>query len=121
VRPCLRIAPDGFPLRETVAEFIQVATLTAGQLAEVGIDAPPGMPESQMLYLRGGNTLVFDEYGRLKYNIHNTIFHRKRQSARLAYLWEAGYIDAPRSERGFAAMHLRRTSAAQSVPRSEQW
>jgi hypothetical protein len=121
VRPCLRIAPDGFPLRETVAEFVQTAALTADQLTPLGIKAPEGMPPAQSVYLQGGNTLVFDEYGRLKYNIHNYIFDKPRQSARLRYLWNAGYLETRRGARGFAALHLRRTSGASAAPRSEQW
>jgi hypothetical protein len=32
VRPCTRVSPDGFTLRETVAEFYQVARLTPAEL-----------------------------------------------------------------------------------------
>ena len=41
--------------------------------------------------LYGGGTLVFDEFGRLKYHVHNDVFGR-RQSARLAYLYQAGLL-----------------------------
>jgi hypothetical protein len=42
VRPCIRVGIDGFTLRETVAEYYQVARLTADELADEGIEVPPG-------------------------------------------------------------------------------
>jgi hypothetical protein len=121
VRPCLRVAPDGFPLRETVAEFVQVVTLTPDELRAAGIRIPQGF-DGETVTLRGGNTLVFDEYGRLKFNIHNRILDRESQSARLRYLWEEGYLDpGASSERGFAALHLRRAAGTQAADRAEVW
>jgi hypothetical protein len=35
--------------------------------------------------------LIFDEYGHLKYHVHNKIFG-SQQKARLKYLWEAGLL-----------------------------
>jgi hypothetical protein len=40
VRPCVRRGRDGFTLNETVAEYYQVARLTADELREKGIDLP---------------------------------------------------------------------------------
>ncbi len=40
MRPCTRIGPDGFTLRETVAEYYQVARLTPRELEQNGIIAP---------------------------------------------------------------------------------
>src|SRR5581483_4842578 len=40
VRPCMRVAPDGFVLRETVAEYMQMITLAASELRSLGITAP---------------------------------------------------------------------------------
>jgi hypothetical protein len=37
VRPCLRIAEDGFALRETVAEYLQILRLTAKEISGMGI------------------------------------------------------------------------------------
>jgi hypothetical protein len=132
VRPCLRIAPDGFALRETVVEFIQVLDLTAGELIHVrdrklrdepSVQKPPAMPDTTPVTLYGGNTLIFDEYGRLKYNVHNGINDAKRQSDRLAYLWEAGFFteEGKQLER-FSHMHLRRAlDLATLRDRSEEW
>ena len=48
--------------------------------------------------LYGGGVLVFDEYGKLKYHVHNDVFGGKRQSQRLKYLWEAGLLEAGKDE-----------------------
>ena len=44
--------------------------------------------------LYGGGALIFDEYGRLKYHVHNDVFGKKRQAERLRYLWETGQLEA---------------------------
>jgi hypothetical protein len=123
VRPCLRIGPDdGFPLRETVAEFYQVLKISADELGRYGLRKPEGMAPETPISLYGGNTLVFDEYGRLKYNIHNRIDETKRQQPRLDYLWRYGFYN-PGSEalRRVSALHLRRGMAACLQPETEGW
>src|SRR4030095_7704287 len=112
VRPCLRVAADGFPLRETVAEFYQVLQLTAVELPRLQLKVPKGMPPSTQVSLYGGNALVFDEYGQLKFNIHNSIRDTERQQRRLDYLWEYGFF-APvgATSNPFATMHLPRATA----------
>jgi hypothetical protein len=87
VRPCLRVAPDGFILRETVAEVHQTIDLEASELKSRGIRVPDGMPREQQVTLYGGSTLVFDEYGRLKFEIHKRLDDVSRQERRLAALW----------------------------------
>jgi hypothetical protein len=42
VRPCVRLGGDGFVLRETVAEYYQVAYFTTKELRARGIDVPQG-------------------------------------------------------------------------------
>jgi hypothetical protein len=131
VRPCLRIAPDGFALRETVVEFIQVLDVAARELVTIqdhtsgarGITKPEGMPDDQRVHLYGGNALVFDEYGRLKYNVHNGITDVDRQTRRLEYLWKAGFF-SPDAEglNSFSSMHLRRALDLPTLDnRSEEW
>jgi hypothetical protein len=115
VRPCLRLGLDGFILRETVAEYYQVARLTPAECRSRKIALPTdylealtqarsnsarsaaeqGDEDGQDLArtpLYGGGVLVFDEYGRLKYHMHNDVFDGERQSARLRYLWETGQL-----------------------------
>ena len=111
MRPCSRIGPDGFILRETVAEYVQIMTLSATELSEkpFNITIPKGMPKNQRVTAYGGGALIFNEYGQLKYQIPNRIEDAKRQSARLRYLWESGYFDQPPDPQAhFALMHLKR-------------
>jgi hypothetical protein len=128
VRPCLRVAPDdGFPLRETVAECMQQIRVSAGELATFGIDKPPEMADDTQVSLEGGFTLIFDEYGRLKFAIAKRLFDKnrpevqERQSQRLADLWRYGHYRKGASlTRRFSAMHRQRSlGAARSF--SEEW
>lgn len=111
VRPCMRVGPDGFTLRETVAEYIQMLTLRAQELQQYDppINIPAGMSEDLEVTLYGGGALVFDEYGRLKYHVNNRISNVGRQNPRLDYLWRYGYFDnKAETEHVFARMHLQR-------------
>lgn len=110
VRPCVRQAPDGFILRETVCEYVQIATIYGAETqATLNIDRPAGMSTRTPLTVYGGGTLIFDQYGRIKYHIAQPLDDKARQSARLAYLWENGFIEQPVDKRNrFAAMHRRR-------------
>lgn len=129
VRPCVRVGIDGFTLRETVAEYYQVANLTLDELRSFKITVPSGLAkllkgespdfvgggvgeadehgdagiangddgeDAKTIALHGGGTLIFDEYGRLKYHVSNDVLHAKRQSTRLADLFRFGYFRAPR-------------------------
>ena len=109
VRPCLRLGPDGFTLRETVAEYIQMMTLTPSEVETLGISTPEEMPADQEITLYGGGALVFDEYGRLKYHARNRILNTERQTQRLKYLWQYGYFDDEQGiQNPFAQLHLQR-------------
>jgi hypothetical protein len=105
VLPCYRVASDGFFLRERVAVYSQQIKLQAGELVKLGLKRPKDMPADLPLTVYGGGTLIFDESGRLKYNVRNRIHNAKRQNARLKYLWEHGGLTAKKS---FAALHLER-------------
>jgi hypothetical protein len=137
VHPCTRIGQDGFTLRETVAEYYQVARLTVPELKAKGITVPKEYAaalrreqqearqrlsralatdrsvdaeereeqvsgtldevEEPTTPIYGGGVLIFDEYGRLKYHVHNDVFG-SRQTARIRYLWESGQLEARRDE-----------------------
>ena len=129
VEPCLRVAPeDGFHLRETIAECVQRFQVSAGDLHRFKIRRPDDMPKGVPVYLEGGATLVFDESGRLKYRIANSIFDPKeeavqeRQSRRLKYLWDTGYFRGRPALRGsrFAALHRVRGITEPVAPK-EVW
>lgn len=116
VRPSTRIAPDGFVLRETIAEYVQMLTLQAEELQDVGVDIPDGMDHWRNITLFGGGTLVFDEYGQLKYQIASHLLNSKvdsqRQSERIKHLWESGFYSRPaEASSRFAELHLARTMA----------
>jgi hypothetical protein len=56
--------------------------------------------------LYGGGALIFDEYGRLKFNVHNRVDNARRQSLRLKYLWRYGHFAKGASmRRRFSHMH----------------
>jgi len=157
VRPCIRTGIDGFVLRETVAEYYQVARLTPREMKAVGVTAPKeylhelreqaaerrrkagarngsrgadavgpmgGDDEDMVTPLYGGGVLIFDEYGRLKYWVHNDIFGSK-QNERLEYLWQDGYLRAGRDGGRFRAarlstLHRLRATEARKTP-AEGW
>lgn len=111
VRPCTRIGRDGFILRETVAEYHQSLKLYARELSKLKVTMPRGMPADTEITLYGGNAVIFDEYGHVKYNVGKSILDSKRQSKRLAYLWKHGAFDAGSGkERSFSKLHLRRST-----------
>lgn len=120
VRPCIRIGPDGFTVRETVAEYVQMTALRFDELADVGIvDISADIPLDQEITLYGSGTLIFDEYGQLKYHVKNSIFSQTNQAARISYLWNAGYYSDPAYTKNlFSRMHLGRTLAV-NIDRSE--
>ena len=120
VRPCLRIGPDGFALRETVAEYMQIIELQASELRRLKITAPEGMPRTQVVKLTGGGALIFNEYGKLKYHIHNRLTDSERQSQRLEYLWSYGYYRNPEAFRNFASLHRQRATSLSAFTR-EDW
>lgn len=118
VRPCTRVDKDGFTLRETVAEYVQILRLMPPDLKKAGYERPDPslLPDDRELFLYGGGTLIFDEWGRLKYHVHNRVNDNARQSRRLNYLASTGYYLARRPKAAvriggqgfFSRMHLDR-------------
>ncbi len=121
VRPSLRVGPDGFALRETVAEFYQVLRLRPSEL--VGrwkMRLPRELDDDDLIPLYGGGTLIFDEYGRLKFYIHNSLGNVKRQQRRLDHLFACGALpERDARERDFSRIHRLRGFDAGN-PR-EEW
>jgi hypothetical protein len=113
VQPSTRVGPDGFSLRETVAEYIQILTLRADELAEMGFAIPDDMEPDKVIRVYGGGALIFDEYGQLKYQIAKHLAEDKydleRQSKRIQYLWDNGRLDQIEDGTSrLAALHLAR-------------
>lgn len=120
VRPVMRVGTDGFALREVVVEYFQLLTIQAGELKQIGLRAPDGLSPFQSVRLYGGGTLVFDEFGRLKYDIGNRL-NSKRQNERLEELYQRGGLRwAARGEGAFAQLHRDRM-LRQSTHAREQW
>lgn len=122
VRPCWRIAPDGFVLRETIAEYVQILKVQADELGKgalARIDPVEGLEPWMPIYLEGGTTLVFDEYGRLKFQV-GTGVASESQSARLRYLNSMDALRASKPRFSFSALHR---SKALGIParRADVW
>lgn len=110
VRPASRAGPDGLLLRETVAEYWQEARIFGAEVkAILGCERPEGMTSRQSITAYGGGTLIFDQYGRVKYHISHPLFDPERQGARLEFLWRTGYFERSRQVRSrFSAIHRNR-------------
>lgn len=113
VRPCLRVDEDGFTLRETVADYVQILTVRAGELESLRVPGrqarirrPKGLSPGKIVRLLGGGALLFDEFGKLKYHIRNSVLNPGKQTKRLRYLHGVGFFDRRRVH-GLAALHLR--------------
>jgi hypothetical protein len=120
VRPCVRVGSDGVTLRETVAEYVQTIKLSASQLVSFKIKKPKGLSNGAWLTLYGGGSLIFDEYGRLKFHI-GTGVRSERQNARLESLFQRGYFSrGEEPAANFAALHRRRMRHQINFAR-EQW
>ena len=115
VLPCLRVDQDGFTLRETVADYVQILTVRADELGSIKIPnssqrivKPAGLPDWRQVRLLGGGALIFDEFGTLNYHIRNAVLNPARQTRRLRYLFNAGYFDGDNAPaRGFAELHMK--------------
>jgi hypothetical protein len=110
VRPCLRIGADGFALQETVAEYVQIVDLRAGELRRtLGIKKPKSIGASEPVRVYGGGVLIFDEFGQLKYHVQSRLKSSK-QTDRLENLARRGLTDArSRALRPFALAHRLRS------------
>jgi hypothetical protein len=128
LRPSLRTSPDdGLPLRETVAECVQYVKIRASELHLYGLSKPDQMPDDTEIALEGGSTLVLDDYGRLKYEVHNRLPNPAREKdvyraqQRLQYLYEQGHYEKGASfAQRLAAIHRLR-GIAERMPRTEIW
>ncbi|HSD71694.1 MAG TPA: hypothetical protein VLE54_02830 [Thermoanaerobaculia bacterium] len=121
VRPCTRVGPDGFVLRETICEYLQILEPFAKELAGLEVESPKGISPEQKLRLFGGGTLVFDEYGRLKFHVCNPL-SSARQSERIKYLWKYGFFRRGAASRLlFSGLHRRRAAGVSETSREEEW
>lgn len=122
VRPCRRVAPDGAPLQETVVEFSQTWELTGREQRRLGLEATGEEDEDEgtTAKLVGGATLLFDDFGRLKYFIHNSVGNLRRQSARLEYQ-RAALRSGLAPARRFDELHRHRAMDDRLLGPAERW
>lgn len=118
VRPAIRTGFDGFVLRETVVEYHQQLKIFASELDQYRVQKPKDMPAATEVTLYGGNAVIFDEYGHVKYNIGNSIMDlsnpkvQERQSKRLEFLWKSGAFDkGAAAKRTVSRIHAARGTA----------
>lgn len=106
VRPSARIGPEGFLLRETICEFISRANIFGAELKSAcNVDPrPKGVDATTSLTVYGAGTLVFDQYGQLKYYIARRMNDGKWQTKRLEYLVSTAPED-PEIGNAFANLH----------------
>lgn len=118
VRPSVRIGPEGFLLRETICEYTSRADIFGAELKSVcGVDPrPEGIDANTSLTVYGAGTLVFDQYGQLKYHIARSMTDARWQRRRLEYLF-GGPDEDPEIGNVLANLHrLRAYRGARDAP-----
>lgn len=118
VRPVVRIGTDGFMLRETVVEYFQLLDVNGRRLKGLRLRKPAGMKDSTPVRLLGGGTLIFDDYGNLKFHVGSGVLSR-RQNQRLKSLWAHGQTGLPGQEGGRRFEQIHRLRAASNAARLE--
>ena len=107
VRPSVRIGPNGFVVSEWLVDYVQELIVSAAELqllADHGPTTfvmPPGIDPGTQLKIWGGGTLVFDEFGGLKYHQFKRLDDWNRQQRRLEFLVGRGLWDT-RGRLGFS-------------------
>ncbi len=120
VRPVMRVSNDGAVLRETVVEYVQQLNVFGSELKSLGIRCPSGVPSNRMISLFGGGTLIFNEYGLLKFHIGTGVTSEK-QSDRLQSLSDRGFFAQNSVRRlGMAGLHLDRAIRPARQP-AQEW
>lgn len=113
VRPSTRFGPDGFILRETVCEYTMKVNIFGAEVTTVcGIERPTEVQTTTELTMYGGGTLVFDQYGRIKFHVQRRLDDGAWQLKRLEYLMANGELASDNGEgSSFAELHRLRASA----------
>lgn len=121
VRPVTRQGPNGCTVKETVVEYTQQINLLSSGLGALGLTRPAEMKSNVYVELLGGGTLIFDDYGHLKYHIGFGVLG-DHQQRRLEALWSAGHFENGRpQERRFSEAHTRRMTGRSSPRSGESW
>ena len=100
VRPSVRVGPNGFVVGEWLVDYVQELILTGAELERLAtqqlqsFQLPNGILPDTQLKIWGGGTLVFDEFGGLKYHQFKRLDEWKRQQRRLEFLVRRGLWDS---------------------------
>jgi hypothetical protein len=99
VRPSVRVGPRGFVVGETVVDYIQELILSGAELEQLALaddptfTLPAAIPQTTQLKLWGGGTVIFDEFGGVKYHQTKQLIDWSRQQRRLEFLVRQGLWD----------------------------
>ena len=99
VRPSVRTGPNGFVVSEWLVDYVQELIVSCSELESIArqtlpaFHAPPNIGEDTKLKVWGGGTLVFDEFGGLKYHQEKRLDDWDRQQRRLEFLVRQGMWD----------------------------
>lgn len=117
VRPIKRINSDGFIVRETIIEYLQLLNATARELEQevdkngnrlnINLD-----DQDTILRLHGGGVIVLDEYKKVKFHIYNSLNDKKKQQMYLDYLLRTTHGKKKHLDKGkllrFSRLHMNR-------------
>ncbi len=120
VRPVMGVSNDRVALRETVIEYVQSLQVCGSELESIGIKRPKGLPTNRVVSLYGSGALIFNEFGQLKFHI-GTGVRSAKQSQRLQYLFDAGYLDRKADSTARIAEFHRARTAPPLVHVPRQW
>lgn len=99
VRPSTRVGPRGFVVAETVVDYVEELILRRAELDQLATEccpsfrSPAELPEDTQVKIWGGGTVIFDEFGGLKFHLHKPITDWNRQQRRLEFLVRQGMWD----------------------------
>ncbi len=104
VRPAIRTGPRGFVVSEVVVDYVQELIVSRAEFEKLAAPTQPGqptvalpsteiLPSETKLKLYGGGTIIFDEFGAVKYQRFKRLDDWTRQGRRLQYLVERGLWD----------------------------
>jgi len=96
VLPSARVGPDGFLVAESVAVYVQQLEATLGDLRRLApkeFSTLERLPGETPVKVWGGGTIIFDQFGRVKYHLYKGLDDWLRQSRRLQYLVRRGIRD----------------------------
>jgi hypothetical protein len=118
VRSVWRVAPDGFIVHETVAEYYQLekrANIESLKRLDIPVPLFVRRNDKTRFDLVGGGTLIFDEFGTLKFHIRNRLGSRQ-QHDRLSHLNFIGQlVSEAKPRQPFALDHAKRSGFARQV------